>query len=128
MLGGNLVNRNMPTRCATVTIDAATVSPSKALAATARLAPLVVVTDRCFGEMLAELGGAVAASAHLVRVATNVGKPLAVNLPRGLDRSTTVFIGPKGWSDERVAGWIGGHHETLERQFGPATLARREGP
>ena len=107
-----------------MTIDAATVSPSKALAVTARLARLVVVTDRCYGELVAELGGAEAVIAHLVRVATNVGKPIGVNLPSGPDRSTTVFIGPKGWSDERVEGWIGCHHEALERQFGDATFSR----
>ena len=117
-----------PTRCATVTIDAATVSPSKALAATARLAPLAVVTGRAYGEMLAELGDAEAVIAHLVRVATNVGKPLAVNLPSGPDTSSTVFLGPKGWSDERVMGWGAGHHEALERQFGPATPVRMEAP
>ncbi len=107
-----------------MTIDAATVSPSKALAATARRAPLVVVTGRAYGEMVAELGGAEAVIAHLIRVATNIGKPLAVNLPSGPDTSSTIFLGPKGWSDERVAGWIGGHHEALEAAFGDATFSR----
>ena len=118
------MNRNMPTRCATVTIDAATVSPSKALAATARLAPLVVVSDRAYGEMLAELGSDELVIAHVTRVATNVGKPIGVNLTSGTDTSTTVFIGPKHWSGERVAGWIGGHREALEQQFGDATFSR----
>ncbi len=108
-------------RTATVTIDGATVSPSKALAATA---PLVVVTDRCYGELVAELGAAEAVIAHLIRVATNADKPIGVNLTSGPDRSTTVFIGPKGWSDERVAGWIGGHREALEAAFGDATFSR----
>ena len=118
------MNRNMPTRCATVTIDAATVSPSKALAGTARLAPLVVVTDRCYGEMLAELGSDELVIAHLIRVATNADKPIGVNLTSGPNTSTTVFIGPKHWSVERVAGWIGGHHEALEAAFGDATFSR----
>ena len=117
------MNRGV-TRTATVTIDAATVSPSNALAATARLAPLVVVTGRAYGEMLAELGDAEAVIAHLIRVATNVGKPLAVNLPRGPETSSTIFLGPKGWSEERVAGWIGRHREALEQQFGDATFSR----
>jgi len=111
-------------RSATVTIDAATVSPSKALAMTARLAPLVVVTGRAYGEMLAELGSDELVIAHVIRVATNVGKPIGVNLTSGTDTSTTVFIGPKHWSDERVAGWIGGHHEALEAAFGDATFSR----
>ena len=36
--------------------------------------------------------------------------------------STTVAIAPKGWSEERLAGYIGGIHEELEEQFGPATI------
>jgi len=111
-------------RTAHVTIDAEHVSPSKALGVTARLAPLVVVTDRCYGEMLAEFGSDELVIAHLIRVATNADKPIGVNLTSGPDRSTTVFIGPKHWSDERVAGWIGAHREALEQQFGDATFSR----
>jgi len=111
-------------RSATVTIDAATTSRSKALGVTARLAPLVVVTDRCYGEMLAELGSDEAVIAHLIRVATNVGKPLAVNVPSGPDTSSTIFLGPKGWSEERVMGWVAGHREALEAAFGDATFSR----
>ena len=113
-------------RAATVTIDAATVSPSKALAATARLAPLVVVTGRAYGEMLAELGSDELVITHLIRVATNVDRPIGVNLTSGTDTSTTVFIGPKHWSDDRVAGWIRGHHEALEEAFGDATFSREK--
>ena len=107
-------------------IDAATVSPSKALATTARLAPLVVVTGRAYGEMIAELGSDELVIAHLVRVAMKVDRPIGVNLPSGPDTSSTIFLGPKGWSEERVMGWVAGHHEALERQFGPATPVRRE--
>ena len=120
------MNRNIPTRCATVTIDAEHVSPSKALGVTARLAPLVVVTDRCYGEMLAEFGSDELVIAHLIRVATNVDRPIGVNLTSGTDTSTTVFIGPKYWSDDRVPGWIGGHREALEQQFGDATFSREK--
>ena len=109
-----------------MTIDAATISPSKTLAMTARLAPLVVVTGRAYGEMLAELGDAEAVIAHLIRVATNVGKPLAVNLPSGPDTSSTIFLGPKGWSEERVMGWVAGHREALEAAFGDATFSREK--
>jgi len=109
-----------------VTIDAATVSPSKALAATARLAPLAVVTGRAYGEMLAELGDDEAVIAHLIRVATDADKPLGVNLVGGPDTSSTILLGPKGPSDERVMGWVAGHHEALEAAFGPATPVRME--
>jgi len=109
---------------ARVQVDAATVSPSRSLAMTARLAPLVVVTDRCYREMVDELGDADAVVRHIARIATDLGKPIGVNLTSGPDASSTVFIGPKHWSDERVAGWIGRHREALERQFGDATFSR----
>lgn len=117
---------------ATLTIDAARVSPSRALARLARAAatsggPLVVITGRAYAELVAELGGPEAAARHLFRVATNTGRPIAVNLPTGPDTSTTVFISPRGWSDERLRGWGAGHHAELEAAFGPATVIGGEG-
>jgi hypothetical protein len=110
------------TSTARVTIDAERVPPSKALAVLARSVPLLVVTHRAY----AELGGEDAAVRHLARVATDVGKPIAVNLPTGPEASTSVFVGPKGWSEERLAGWAAGHHAELEAAFGSATVRRRE--
>ncbi len=117
------MKRNIPERgrTARLTVDGAAVSPSRALAAVARTVPLVVVTHRAWGELCAELGGEDAAVRHLARVATNTGKPIAVNLPRGEDESTTVFLAPKGWTEERLRGWAAGHHRELEAAFGPAT-------
>jgi hypothetical protein len=31
----------------------------------------------------------------------------------------TVFIPPRHWTPERLAGWIAGRHAALEAQFGP---------
>jgi hypothetical protein len=107
-----------------ITIDAARVSPAKAIAAAARATTLVVLTDRAFRELADELGGPDSASRHLLRVATNTGRPIAANLPTGDDTSTTVFIAPKGWTDERLQGWAAGHHDVLEEAFGPATIRR----
>jgi hypothetical protein len=57
-------------------------------------------------------------------VATNVNRPIAANLETGDGTSSTVFISPKGWSEERLSGWVAGHHDVLEEAFGPATVRR----
>jgi hypothetical protein len=109
------------TRSLTIGNDPAAVRPSVALAAAARAAPLLVVTHRAFADLVAELGSFEATARHLARVATNTGRPIGINAPTP-DGSRTMFIPPKGWTRERLAGWIGGHHELLEREFGASTL------
>ncbi len=114
-------------RTARVTIDSRQVSPSRALALLARSSrQLIVVTSRMFGELEHELGGAEAAARHLARVATNSGRPVCVNFSTGPDTSRTIVIGPKGWTEEKTAGWIAPHREALEAAFGEATPIRLE--
>ncbi len=48
-----------------------------------------------------------------------------MNLERG-DGSHTVFVAPRFWSEERLAGWIGGHHAELEDAFGAVARAGTE--
>ena len=115
------------TRTATIAVDPGAISPSKALAAVARAAayaggPPVVVTHRAYADLVAELGSEDAAVRYLVKVAGNTRRPIAVNLPTGPETSATVFVAPKGWSDERLRGWAAGHHEALQAMFGPATV------
>jgi hypothetical protein len=109
-----------------VAIDPATVSPAKAIAATARTGPLVCLTHRSFRDLADELGSLEAAFRHLHRVVENVGKPLGINFPNGEDRSRTVFIAPRSWTPERLQGWIAGHHQAIEAMFGGATLVPLE--
>jgi hypothetical protein len=108
------------TRTLRVSIDPATVSPSRAIAATARTGPLVCLTGRAFRDLVDELGGIEPAMRHLLRVSENVGKPIAVNVPTGEDSSRTVFLGPRSWTQERLSGWVAGHHEQIEAMFGAA--------
>jgi hypothetical protein len=61
-------------RSARVTIDPAIVKPSRAIAAAARLSPLLVITGRALADLTEELGSDEAAYRHLARVSTNVGK------------------------------------------------------
>ena len=88
--------------------------------------PLVCVTGRFYADLADELGGYDAAARHLLRVATNTARPICVNLPTGAETSTTMFVAPKGWTDERLRGWAAGRHEELERVFGPATVRSLE--
>ena len=113
-------------RTARILSDPARVPPSKAIAATARAAayaggPLVAVTGRAYLDLIAELGSDEAAVRYLVKLAGNTWRPLCVNLPAP-DGSTTVFVAPRGWTDERLRGWAAGHVEELEAAFGPATV------
>ena len=109
------------TRTLRVAIDAATVSPSRAIAATARTGPLVCLTGRAFRDLVAELGGVEPAMRHLLRVSENVGKPIAVNMPTGEDTSRTVFLAPRSWTEERLRGWVAAKHVEIEAMFGAAT-------
>ena len=38
------------------------------------------------------------------------------------DGATTMFLAPKGWTDERLRGWAAGHDDALQEMFGPATV------
>ena len=79
-----------------------------------------------FAELERELGGPEAVARHLFRVATTTGRPIAANLATGLETSTTVFVSPRGWSEDRLRGWAAGKRDELEAVFGPATVVRME--
>jgi len=116
---------------ATFIVDTSCISVASSIAAMARSAatsngPLVVVTGRAYADLADELGSDEAAARHLFHVATNSGHPIAVNLPTGTDTSRTIFISPRGWSEDRLAGWAAGRHAELEAAFGPATIVNEE--
>ncbi len=98
---------------------------ARSLAAVARAAardggPGVCITGRAFADLAAELGGDAAAARHLLRVATNTARPIAVNFPTA-EGSRTMFVAPRGWTEERLRGWVAGRHEEVEAALGPAT-------
>ena len=109
------------TRRLTVQVDPAAVSMVRAIRTAAQASPLLVITGRAFGDLAHELGGAEAAVGELLGIAESVNRPVAVNMPTGEDTSSTVFLPPPGWSEQKLAGWIGGHHAELEAQFGQVT-------
>jgi hypothetical protein len=108
-----------------VTVDPTGVSLAETIASAARHVPFLVLTSRLFNDLAAELGGEEAAARHLARVATDTGRPIAINVETGEGASTTIMISPKGWTSDRLKGWTAGHHEALGELFGEATL--REG-
>ena len=110
-------------------VDAGAVSVARSIAAAARLAPLLVITHRSLADLADELGGYEQAARRLLTIATNANKPIGVNAPTGPDTSRTMFVAPRSWSRERLAGYVAAHHEALERQFGAASIvAEEEGP
>ena len=104
-----------------VTIDSEAISPARAIAAAARSAPLLVLTARAYQDLADELGGDDAAVRAVLRIATNTGKPIGLNLPTP-DGSRTCFLAPKGWTSERLRGWVAGRHRELEQAFGPGAV------
>jgi len=94
-------------------VDPEAVSVSAAIRSAAQASPL-------------ELGGVEGAAEYLHQVAQATGRPIAVNLVTGADSaSTTAFVSPRGWTQERLDGWVAGHHQELEAEFGPV---QRIGP
>ena len=102
-----------------LTVDPSRVSMAAAIRQAARAAPLLVVKAAALRDLVHELGGHEAAAEHLLTIAEEIGRPVGANLERG-DGSQTVFVAPRSWSQERLQGWIGGHHEEIEDAFGPA--------
>lgn len=79
----------------------------------AATAPLLVMKEDLFTDLVGEMGGVQEAVSWLVELAANVGHPIALHV-----EGTTTFLSPPGWSSERLQGWAAGHAETLEQAFG----------
>jgi hypothetical protein len=58
-------------------------------------------------------------------LAIRLDRPILVNIPFKDGSSQTQAIAPPTWSRERLAGYIAGHHDVLEAEFGP--IGRLEG-
>ena len=101
-----------------ITADPAAVSMAASIRAMASLAPLFVISVRALGALADELGSMDAAVTFLLGVAEEVGRPIGVNLEAPDGSSRTAFIAPRGWTEERLAGWTAGHHQELEDEFG----------
>ena len=106
------------TRRLTVTVDPSALSMAASIRAAAQAAPMLVLTTRALRNLADELGGHEHAADFLLNLAEAIGRPIAVNLPTGPDTSSTAFLPPRGWTEERLQGWVAGHHQELESEFG----------
>jgi hypothetical protein len=89
-----------------------------AILAAADAAPLLLVNTRAWRHLVRELGGDERALRFLLRQAERTKQPIGINLELEGGESKTYFLAPRGWTQERLAGWIAGHREVLEGEFG----------
>jgi hypothetical protein len=113
---------------ARVLVDPATVPMSRTIERLAPGVPVCVVSHRALADLVRELGSERRAARWLARLAGKLGRPVLVNAPTGPDTSSTVALAPRGWGEERLAGWMAGHHEVLEAQLGPIVRVGSEFP
>jgi hypothetical protein len=102
----------------TITADPRAISMAESIRRLAGTTPLFLVSHRAFRDLARELGSADRAARHIAEVAVATGKPILVNQPTGGGRSATIAVAPPTWTEEKLQGWIAGHHQVLERQFG----------
>lgn len=107
-----------------VTADPQAVSMASAICATAQAGPLVVLTVRAVRDLAVELGGEEAVVRFLLELAEINDRPLAVNVGAGGGASSTVFLPPRGWTRERLSGWVAAKRDELEGEFGEVERVR----
>jgi hypothetical protein len=108
---------------ANLVVDPESVSIAAAIRAAAT-APCLVLTGRALRDLGRELGTVDVAWRWLAELAAENGRPIGVNLPGDDGKSQTVFLAPNGWSQERLRGWVAGHHAELEAGFGEVAGVR----
>ena len=105
-----------------VRVNPATVSMSRAIECLAPGVPLFVLSHRALCDLAREFGSERRAARWLARLAGKLGRPILVNAPTGPGASSTIAVAPRNWGEERLLGWLGGHHEVLEAELGPVAL------
>ena len=87
-------------------------------AAMASSVPLGGLTSRGYRQLVDECGGEKQALRFLVKTVERSAKPLVVNLATSESTSTTLALAPRNWTEQRLAGFLAGHRELLEAEFG----------
>ncbi len=80
---------------------------------------LPVLTPEALDYLRDELGGMDALADYLFGLVNKAQRPIGVH-----DGARTTFIGPRGWTNERLAGYISVHQEALSAAFGPVRELR----
>lgn len=114
---GRASNRKKIVRI-TITGGAVAEAVRASVKATAGAGRSVALTRNVFTDLVAELGGGGNVLDFVRMLATETRQPIAINMPNG-DATATALVGPEGWSDERLRGYLGGIHEELAEEFGP---------
>lgn len=90
-------------------------STSKVLEAILRVCRIPVLEQYTLDALSAELGGPDNAGRWLIDKATELDRPIMLHglVPRRSGGFVIVPATPRGWSDERILGYMGGLHEEL---------------
>jgi hypothetical protein len=90
----------------------------------------LVLTSNAQVQLEAEVGvGAEAALKWLLDLVAGGTQPIGVYIRNPDGRSVTVFVGPRGWTRERLAGHVATLAFDVQAYFGEATpIDRREAP
>jgi hypothetical protein len=86
--------------------------------------PTVVLTARSLAQLEREFRGHKRMVRWLVDLATDCNRPIGMHVETARS-GRTVFVPPRHWSPERLAGWVAGRHAELEAQFGEITRTER---
>jgi hypothetical protein len=81
-------------------------------------APMFTLTNAAYLDLVFALGSDEQVVGFLSELANEQHKPVGMNIAKPDGSSTTAFIPPKGWTQERLAGWVATRQEALEAQFG----------
>ena len=78
----------------------------------------VTLTVRVLAQLEREFHGYKRAYRWLLALATEMNQPIGIHADDG-EHGRTVFISPRDWTAEKLAGWIAARREVLEAEFGP---------
>ena len=79
---------------------------------------LCIVTHDEMAQLITEHGDEERVFGVLAQLAAKLNQPVPVNMRTGPDTSGTAVISPPDWTEARLQGWIGAHHEELEEALG----------
>ena len=94
-------------------------SATQAVRRATESARLVIVSVRTLTELVQELGSMPKVTRWLEQLATDIGRPIAVNVPTPTGSETVVICLPD-WTDERLIGCAAALHAALEQACDPA--------
>ena len=108
----------MSTSALRIITDGNAVKPSTILEELADSTPLLVMTTAFWRNLVAELGSENEALPFVLDLVNRRESPIGLNLQLDADRSRTVWLPPRVWSQDRLMGWVAARREEIESEFG----------